>query len=100
MTKLAKWIERITNQPNYEIMEKELISVIESVPNKHYLAIYMKPYLTHINSSSFNLLYLYLDSPENCAVFFPSAIRQVVIDCKNNERALEFVKRMIHEFDY
>ena len=100
MTKLAKWIERITNQTNYEIMEKELTSVIESVPDKHYLAIYMKPYLSHINTSSFNLLYRYLESPENCAVHFQSAIQQVVIDCKSNERLLEFVKRIIYEFDY
>ena len=100
MIKLDKWIERITNQPNYERMEKDLTSVIESVPDKHYLAIYMKPYLTHINSSSFHLLYRYLDSSENCAVYFPSAIQQVMIDCKSNERVLEFVKRMIHEFDY
>ena len=100
MTKLAKWIERITNQPNYEIMEKELTSVIESVPDKHYLAIYMKPYLQHLDNASFNVLYRYLDSPENCAVHFPSAIRQVIIDCKSNEKVKDLVKRMIHDFDY
>lgn len=100
MTKFDKWIERITKQPNYECMEKDLTSVIESVPDKHYLAIYMKPYLAHINLSSFHLLYRYLDSPENCAVHFPSAIRQVIIDSKSNELVLKFVKRMIHDFDY
>jgi hypothetical protein len=100
MTKFDKWIERITNQPNYEIMEKELTSVIESVPDKHYLAIYIKPYLQHINNSSFNTLYRYLESPENCAVHFPSAIRQVIIDCKSNENVKDLVKRMIHDFDY
>ena len=100
MTKFDKWIERITNQPNYERMEKDLMSIIELTPNKYYLAIYMKPYLAHINSSSFHLLYRYLDSPENCTVFFPSAIQQVIIDSKSNERIFEFIKRMIHEFDY
>ncbi len=100
MTKFDKWIERITNQPNYERMEKDLTSVIESVPHKHYLAIYMKPYLPHINSSSFHILYRYLDSPENCAVHIPSAIQQVIVDCKSNDRVMEFIKRMIHEFDY
>jgi hypothetical protein len=100
MTKFDKWIERITNQPNYERIEKDLISVIESVPDKHYLAIYMKPYLSHINHISFNALYQYLASPENCAVHFPAAIQQAVIECKTNERALQFVKRMIHDFDY
>jgi hypothetical protein len=100
MIKFDKWIERITNQPNYEIMEKELTSAIESVPDKHYLAIYMKPYLEYINSASFTSLYRYLDSPNNCAVHFPFAIQQVIIDCKSNERVFEFVKRMIHDFDY
>jgi|LakMenEpi03Aug12_release.lakeMendotaPanAssembly.Ray.scaffolds.fasta_scaffold2677925_1 hypothetical protein len=100
MTKFDKWIERITNQPNYEIMENELTSVIESVPDKYYLAIYIKPYLTHVNNSSFNLLYRYLASPENCAVHFPSTIQRIIVDCRSNERVLELVKQMIRTFHY
>lgn len=100
MTKFDKWIERITNQPNYEIMEKELTAVIETVPDKYYLAIYIKPYLTQVNNTSFNILYHYLASPENCMVHFPSAIQQVIVDCKSNERMLELVKQMIRNFHY
>ncbi len=100
MIKFDKWIERITNQPNYEIMEKELTSVIESIPDKYYLAIYIKPYLTHVNNSSFNILYRYLVSPDNCAVHFPYAIQRVIVDCKSNERVLELVKQMIRDFHY
>ena len=100
MTKFDKWIERITNQPNYEIMEKEFTSVIESVPDKYYLAMYIKPYLTHVKNSSFYQLYHYLASPKNCMVHFPSAIQQVMVDCKSNERVLELVKQMINAFHY
>ena len=100
MTKFDKWIERITNQPNYEMMEKDLTSVIETIPDKHYLAIYIKPYLIHVNNSSFNMLYRYLESPENCAVHIPSAIQRVIVDCKSNERVLELVKQMIRDFHY
>jgi hypothetical protein len=100
MTKFDKWLERITNQPNYELMEKELTSVIESIPDKHYLAIYMKPYLVHVNATSFNALYRYLASAENCTVHFPSAIQQVIVDCKTNERVFELVKQMIKTFHY
>ena len=100
MTKFDKWIERITNQPNYERMEKDLTSVIELTPDKYYLAIYMKPYLAQINNPSCNILYRYLASPENCTVFFPYAIQQVIIDSKSNEKVFELVKQMITTFHY
>ena len=100
MTKFDKWIERITNQPNYEIMEKELTTVIETIPDKYYLSLYIKPYLTHVNNASCNILYHYLASPENCMVYFPYAIQQVIVDCKSNERVLKLVKQMIRDFHY
>jgi len=100
MTKFDKWIERITNQPNYEIMEKEMLNVIQNAPDKYYLALFLKPHLSHADNSNMNKLYQYLESPYNYTIYIPSTIQQVMIDCKSNQRVLEVVKLFISKFHY
>jgi len=100
MTKFDKWIERITNQPNYDIMEKEMLNVIQNAPDKYYLALFIKPYLTHVNNPNVNQLYRYLESPYNYTIYIPSTIQQVLIDCRSNERVFELVKLFISTFNY
>jgi len=100
MTKLNKWIERITNRPNYENMEKQMMTVIQHAPEKYYLAMFIKHHLPHVNNKNVEQLYSYLASPHNCAIYFPSTIQQIMMDCKNNPSVLELVRLFIDTFHY
>lgn len=79
-------------------MEKALSYLIETAPDKFYLAIWLKPYLTHANNRSLNILYWVLQQEAVREV--PEAIQNVVMDCSSNERVLEVVNKMINTFYY
>ena len=81
----------------YEQMEKELTHIIEHAPDTYYLAMFMKPHRTH---PSLEYLYRLLESPDNCAIYIPSAIQQVIIECKENQQVFEFVKLFNRTFYY
>jgi len=94
---MTDWFERISNKPT---LENKLMYVIQTAPDKNYLAIFLKSHLSYVNNSNLNMLYQHLQSDVNCAVLFPGDIKNVIMDAKTNPRLLEVIHLMIERFHY
>jgi hypothetical protein len=79
-------------------MEKAFTYVIETAPEKSYLALVIKPYIEYANAESLRILYSYLNSSHDSARYIRDAIRTVMLDCKTNERLHEIIQIMIQRF--
>ena len=98
MSTFEELLNQEENTKHYEKMKQCLIYIVQTSPDPYYLARFLEPFLSHVNSPSLNDFHITLQNAANSQYILPTMIHNVINECRTNERLLQVIDLMIRKY--
>jgi len=90
----------VLNSPKYSEMKQKLTYIVQTAPDRFYLALFLKPYAEEMPDTSLHMLYTCLNRLDSSPRSYLSAIQTTIENCHENTRVHEVIQEMIQKFYY
>ena len=91
-------IQRVNYESDFEKIEQILNGIVHSRADPYYLALFLTPFLYHVNNQNLNMFHASLQNPETYCYTFPAMIHNIVVDSQTNDRLFQVILAIIKKY--